>query len=148
MITKQKVDFTNFSQKLLDFQEALKKHAPGLVSAYLFGSSAQGDMKPLSDIDIALLFDKAVEYKFIETNILIDAMRILGTEEIDLVVLNEAPLHLRYSILRNKRIIFCSDPIKRVNFETDSIMEYLDFRHIRQLYNREFLRKIKVGGAI
>lgn len=148
MITKQKVDFTNFTQKLLDFQEALKKYAPDLVSAYLFGSSAQGNMKPLSDIDIALLFDKTVEYKFIETNILIDAMRILGTEEIDLVVLNEAPLHLRYSILRNKRIIFCSDHIKRVNFETDSIMEYLDFRHIRQLYNREFLRKIKVGGAI
>lgn len=141
MIINHQVDFSNFETKLKSFQYALKAYSPFLIAVYLFGSIAQGKIKPLSDIDIALLFDSKCNPQEIETNILIEAMRIFKTEEIDLINLNEAPLHVRYGVLKSKKLLLCTDEQKRVDFETETVMEYLDFNHIRELFFSELLKK-------
>lgn len=146
MIKSQRVDFSNFPQKLNNFVNCLQKHAPCLVATYLFGSTAAGRQKTLSDIDIAVLFTGNIDCRLMETDILLSAMNTFGTEEIDLVILNDAPLHIKYGVLKNKKVIFCSDDKKRIDFEHGTIMEYLDFVRIRRDYDREFLKRVGVGS--
>lgn len=146
-INKEKsIDMADFFVKLTKLGKVLEKYSPSLVVAYLFGSSIKGKVKPLSDIDIALLFLTEDINQYIEAKILIDTMEILETEKIDLINLNEAPLHIQYGVLKNKRIIFCDNDVKRIDFETKTIKEYLDFKHIRDTFNQKFLEKIGVGG--
>ncbi|MGI6587236.1 MAG: type VII toxin-antitoxin system MntA family adenylyltransferase antitoxin [Peptococcia bacterium] len=147
MIKFQQVDFSNFEEKLKKLGQTLEKYAPDLVSAYLFGSSHEGKITPLSDIDLALLLEDDLQEAQIETKILLDAIKILGTEEIDLLNLNQAPLRFQYSVIKSKRVIFCSNQERRINFETRVIMNYLDFAHVRYLFNQEFLKRLGVGGA-
>ncbi|MCR4442978.1 MAG: nucleotidyltransferase domain-containing protein [Peptococcaceae bacterium] len=144
MIVEKKIDFSGFEEKLNTFKNKLQEFAPPLVAAYLFGSCATGDIKPLSDIDIALLFDKNGHAQRMEAQILIEAMNTMGTEEIDLLVLNGAPLRIKYGVLRNRRLIFCSDKYKRADFETAVIMEYLDFARLRREFDREKIKKMGI----
>lgn len=147
MIIRKPVDFTNFTEKMNKFSSSLSQYGSDLIAVYLFGSSARGEIKPLSDIDLAILLaDNVINYQ-IETKILIDAMHILGTEEIDLITLNAAPLHIQFGVLRNKKVVYNSDTEKRIDFENRVIMEYLDFAPIRQMFNREFLRNAGIGGT-
>ena len=51
---------------------------------------------------------------------------LLETDEIDLVMLNEAPLSLRMKVLENKRIIVDNDPFLRHEYESLTMREYYD----------------------
>src|SRR5512139_1872774 len=73
--------------------------------AYLFGSIGKGKRLPLSDIDIAIyLKDLSLMYEK-RMEILGTLMNLLETDEIDLVILNEAPLTLKMKILESKTVI-------------------------------------------
>ena len=147
MIIRKPVDFTNFTEKINIFCASLPQYGSDLIAVYLFGSSARGEVKPLSDIDLAILLaDNLTDHK-IETKMFIEAMRIMETEEIDLITLNTAPLRIQYGVLRNKKVIYNSDTVKRIDFENRVIMEYLDFAPMRQMFNTEFLRNAGIGGT-
>jgi len=87
-------------RKLIPEAEIYLKSREDIHFAYLFGSFARGSTSPLSDLDIAVylagaeLADKRME-------ILGDLIDIFKTDEIDLVILNTAPLTLRMNILLN-----------------------------------------------
>lgn len=103
----------------------LEKH-PTVIFAYLFGSQVRGKTTPMSDVDIAV---------FIEGNNLPDSkLTIIGdlidgleTDEIDLVILNTAPLSLKGRILRNREILLDRKPFLRHSFESLTLREYFDF---------------------
>jgi len=143
---KNKIDISYFEEKMRDLGQAMKKYAPSLVALYLFGSCVNGKTRPLSDIDIAILISSENNDCYLETKVLMDLMTVLKTEKVDLVNLNEAPLHIQYGVLRNKKVIFSSDNTKRIDFETKVIKEYLDFKHIREVHNQLFLQRIGLGG--
>ena len=104
---------------------AMEGHS-SIVFAYLFGSQARGAPSPHSDIDIAV---------FVDTNdladeklaIIGDLINRLGTDEIDLVILNTAPLPLRARVLRKKEILIDRKPHRRHLFESLVLREYFDF---------------------
>jgi len=149
MLRENKIDFHDFDEKLNAFKAALEKYSSDVVVVYLFGSSARRETKPLSDIDIALLlndnFDEQNNEQSIEARILIDAMKMMETEKIDMINLNHAPLHIRYGVLKDRKILYCSDHTKRVDFETSVVMEYLDFAHIRSMFYQDFMSSLGVG---
>ena len=98
-----------------------------IVFAYLFGSYAEGKQTHLSDIDIAVYmkYDKqAFDQKL---GILNDLTKILETEEIDLVILNKAPISLLRKILANKIILIDKDPHVRHAFESLNMRKGFDF---------------------
>lgn len=100
--------------------------------AYLFGSFAMGKRFPLSDIDIALYLkergdpnkENLTEKKLEIFGVLID---LLQTEEIDLIILNIAPLTLRMKILESKKVIVDHNPFLRHRYESLTMREYFDF---------------------
>lgn len=101
--------------RLADLQRAFEASAtPGIVSGYVFGSRAAGRAHRESDVDVGILFDRAVQptpgARF-EARLALDAelARAAGGAALDLVVLNDAPPHLVRAIMTEGRQIFCAD---------------------------------------
>ncbi len=99
--------------------------------AYLFGSAATGANGPMSDIDIAVLADRASDGCEVLGLLQDDICRRLKTDRIDLISLAEAPPPLAYRIVRDGQCVLCRDRKVREAFETRAIMRYLDFKPLR-----------------
>jgi predicted nucleotidyltransferase len=87
----------------------------GVVSAYLFGSAAEGRSHRESDVDVGVLLDPSIhgtarsrfEQRIVLSSRLANA---LGGREVDLVILNGAPPHLARRIVTRGRRFFCAAP--------------------------------------
>ncbi len=67
-------------------------------------------------------------------------MNLLETDEIDLVILNEAPLTLKMKILESKTVVIDRSPPLRHGFESLVMREYFDFSVVENaILKRRFL---------
>ena len=98
-----------------------------VLFAYLFGGLVRGGQKPLSDVDLAVFLTGMAglaEYKFDLFDRLTDA---LGTNELDLVILNNAPVSIAGRVLQNKKTLVDKDPFRRHSYESVTLREFWDF---------------------
>jgi predicted nucleotidyltransferase len=116
----------------------LEKH-PEIEVAYIFGSVAQGKITPLSDIDIAILIDSnqidenAYRYGY-KAEILSDFIKLLKTNAIDLVILNEVNTLLRHRVLYSGKILHSKNEKKRIAFQTTTISKYNDYKQLMRYH--------------
>lgn len=111
-----------------------------VVFAYLFGGLARGKRLPLSDVDIAVYFSEDANLVAMKMEILGDLTAILQTDEIDLVVLNTAPLPLKIRILQKKKAIADRDPFVRHRYESLTMRSFFDFaKKEKDILERRFL---------
>jgi uncharacterized protein len=92
----------------------LTGRAPGIVSAYLFGSVAEGRAHRESDVDVGVLLDRAVfpsaeERMEVRISLGSDLVDLLDTNDVDLVILNDAPPELGRAIVTRGRRVYCAD---------------------------------------
>ncbi len=102
-----------------------------IAAVYLFGSHARGTASKLSDIDIGILFRSHVDearYFSLRLEYISRIMELLGTEKVEVVALNNAPLHLAYEIVSHGTMLLDRDPRQRVAFDADRIGRFLDFK--------------------
>jgi predicted nucleotidyltransferase len=72
----------------------------GIVFAYLFGGPGASRLTPLSDVDVAVYLDEGVDPLEGKLETIGALTAHLKTDEVDVVVLNEAPTALVGRILR------------------------------------------------
>ena len=101
------------------------KKDPNILFAYLFGGLAAGRRSPLSDVDLALYLRDEKKMDTLETHGRIS--QILGTEEIDLIILNQAPISLAGRILQTRKILMDKAPFVRHRYESLVLREFFDF---------------------
>jgi len=128
----------NLLPKASDYLESCEE----VLFAYLFGGLAKGRQRPLSDVDIAVYFFGAVDLAGKKLTILGRLNDILTTDEIDLVLLNTAPLSLEIKILENKKLLVDKDPFFRHRYESMVIRKYFDF----SVMESGILRRRFLGG--
>ena len=112
---------------LLTNAEAYLKSRSDVVFAYLFGGLAKKTPIPLSDVDIAIYLLEGVDIVEKRMEILGKLMMLLETDEIDLVILNTAPLTLKMKIMENKKVIVDNAPFLRYSYESLTMRKYFDF---------------------
>lgn len=96
---------------------------------YLFGSQATKTAGPRSDFDFGVVFETnlSAEERFKKRlQYLGDLGKILRTDKIDVVDLNQAPTHLAYSVIAPREIIFVRNEGKRIDFEQRTLSFYFD----------------------
>ena len=74
------------------------------------GRTRVGRPVPLSDVDIAVLLRETCtrqEAFDLRLEIIGGLMRIFGADDVDVIVLNEAPLALQYRVLRDLPVKLC-----------------------------------------
>jgi predicted nucleotidyltransferase len=120
----------------------------GVVAASLFGSQAVGKAGPLSDVDVAVWLDPSLsdsERFRLRLELIGHAVSTLRTNDVDLVVLNDAPPLLKHRALRSSVRLLDRDPVARVRLESRAVSEYLDTKPLREQLTRSMRRRIDEG---
>ena len=120
-----------------------------VLALYLFGSGVQNRLKPLSDLDFGILLSRRFDKKqrFEKQIELIGKFNdFFGTDEIDLVVLNDAPPRASYNIIRDGKLLFLRDKKAVIDFREQVSKYYLDFRYFREAFDRTFIEGIGYYG--
>ena len=113
-----------------------------IVFAYLFGSIITEFITPMSDIDIAVYLNTNVNISEERLGLIGDLMTTLKTDDIDLVILNFAPLTLKARIILYKEMLIDKSPFLRHSFESLVMRQYYDFS-IKE--NNVFERRFFLG---
>lgn len=111
--------------KQLDLLADFFMEDPNIIFAYLFGGMARDKRRSLSDVDLAIYLRNIKKLEFL--SLFREISRILGTDEIDLVVLNSAPISFAGRILQKRKILIDKDPFLRHQYESRILREFFDF---------------------
>jgi len=124
---------------------------PEVELIYLFGSRATGKTWKESDYDVAVLLSENLPRKdYFEKKLdLIGVfMKVFETNDVDIVLLNEAGIILKFQVLKYGARLFEQDPLKRVRFEFRVIQEHADFvitLRVNNKYLHKYIRERKYG---
>jgi len=119
-----------------------------IIVAYLYGSSLTS--KESNDIDIGLLVDNNFQPGTLyEAKLAGDLEKILKINfeisiPVDLRILNNSSLRFTQSILKNAKILFSKDEMKRIEFETSILNLYLDMKPHYDYYDK--MRRIRYAN--
>jgi predicted nucleotidyltransferase len=120
----------------------------GVAAVYLFGSEARGDADHLSDVDLAVLLRRDLrkgEMWRLEDQLTVTASDLLETSDLDLFVINLAPLAAQFEIISAGRLLLSNDEAWRTDFEVTLMAEWWDFQEYEALFDRYLLERIKEG---
>lgn len=125
----------------------LLSNRPEISFAYIFGSFVQRDH--YHDIDVAVYlsgdFNKNDLKKFpygYESSLTGELMKLLHSDKIDLVILNNTPLLLTNRVINSGKLLFDRDKFKRVAFENYNRKLFIDTENFRKIRTHYLLKKI------
>ena len=101
-----------------------------ILEAYLFGSHVRGQARLDSDVDVAVYIDETAAdegdwgYRAQLTTTL---MAALDTDDVDVVVLNEAPILLYHRVLRDGVRLLSRDLRATTHRAGQALSRYFDF---------------------
>ena len=125
-----------------EFVRYLKATVPALKLVYLFGSRAGSEFHAESDIDLALLADRALTHDEMSA-LKLEATRLFE-EPMDLIDLFTASLVLTFQVIESGVVLFVADPRVAGDFETTALAKYCCLNQER----KELLKAIQARGFI
>ncbi len=115
-------------------------------AAYLAGSlSTRTTFGHLTDIDVAILLMEQIKSdQFLDYQLYFfsELAKRLESDNIDVVILNQASLLLKLQVIKYGQILFSRDDKLRVAFETKAVMDYLDFKKFDEIQNQALSRRL------
>jgi predicted nucleotidyltransferase len=120
-----------------------------VAAALLFGSYGTQYQTPLSDLDIAVLFMPGQQISLNrELSMLSDLSTITGEEDINLVVLNKAPLTLQFEVLLTGNVLAKKD-FYLEDFHEYVCKRYADYKIDLDQFKKDYdsaLREVYPSG--
>lgn len=116
--------------RLTDVLQDVLADVPELAAVYAYGSRAGGHPLPLSDLDLTVVLrddPRDRDPLFAERLSARIASALRTPVEIDVHVAEDLPLPVRGRVVTEGRLLFQSDPSRRVAFETATRRLYFDF---------------------
>ena len=134
----------NVSRLMKDLRDLLEPHT-SILFAYLYGSSVSDPNLFKSDLDIAVYLKHADPGEYVRKEEELTGLLVthLHSDRIDLRILNTLPLLLKYSILKDGKLIFCRDELERVDFETEIMMRFFDLKVYLDEYRSLLSQRIR-----
>jgi predicted nucleotidyltransferase len=114
--------------------------AEEILLAYLFGSQADGTAGPQSDYDIALLVRQPS--LALQARLVHEIGIILGTDWVDVVLLNRAPVELAYAVIVQGQLLYQRSVAERVEFEAKVLSLYGDYLPVLRRQREEILKDV------
>ena len=100
-------------------------------AVYAFGSIVHGGWGAQSDVDLAVLLDRSIDLRQ-ELRLRATVTQTLARDDVDLVILNNAPPLLRFEVAANGHRLFTRDEAFADGFERRSSMTYFDTARLRE----------------
>jgi len=120
-------------------------------AGYIFGPVAAGRARTDSDVDIAVLVSAdairrdAFGYRL---RLMTELISVLQRNDVDLIVLNQAPPLLAHRVLSKGKLIFERSPSARVAFQVRTVNRYLDSQPMRNLFLAYLKRDSREGNIL
>ena len=121
---------------------------PAIAAVYLFGSRASGRPGPRSDVDLAVTLAAALDATARwrkRLDLTADACHRLGTDAVDVVVLEDAPAVLGHRVLGRGRLLCEPQPRRRVTVAEGILRRYLDEEPLRRVLDASLGQRIREG---
>ena len=121
---------------------------------YLYGSAAAGYMLPASDVDIALVLctqnrpAMPSRERFQLEFTIESALEQQGVHKPEARVVDDLPLPLRGEVAMRGVRLFSNDEVARVEFETRTWKEYLDFEPMARMMRQAFFDDVPRHGLV
>jgi predicted nucleotidyltransferase len=119
-------DFEELELRIRQVAEARED----VLECYLFGSQARGVASARSDIDVAFMLESgagAPAAYGADADLGAALMQALGTDKVDVVLLNQATPLLYYRVLRDGVRIFSRNLAATTGREARALSRYFDF---------------------
>ena len=113
--------------------------------AYLYGSRALGRSRSDSDVDVAIAICPPERAPRVWLDVMGELAVAAAPLEVDCLLLNDAPLGLRFAIVRDGRPLVDRDRARRLAFEVGARREYWDWEPYRALHDQALLRRLREG---
>jgi predicted nucleotidyltransferase len=112
--------------------------SPDVAAAYVFGSVARGRATPESDLDVGVVYRTrgGDAHERCATALALDLARATGFAEIDIVDLEAQGPVFAHRVLCDGIRAYEGDRIRRVDFESETIVRALDFMPTHVLATR------------
>ena len=110
----------------------LKKYSK-VVAVILFGSYARKRIKPLSDIDIAVIIkdmDKKTETE----------VATYSSKDFDVVPFHRLPLYIQFEVLKHGKLLFLRNKNYFLSVKMQVLREYLDHVHLYERMSKRCAR--------
>jgi predicted nucleotidyltransferase len=107
--------------------------------AYLFGSQVNDSAGPISDVDLAILFEDRGDTLDARSKLAYELGKELQFHPIDIVSLREASIELAYGIISQGICIYQRDNALRVEFEAQVLSRYGDYLPVLRSQRQEIL---------
>jgi predicted nucleotidyltransferase len=99
-----------------------------VLFAYVFGRASTGALTARSDIDIAVFVAPEAEAHAVRLSVARAAARQMGTDAIDVVLLNMVPVAVAGRVLGTRHVLLDRDPFARHRYESATARLFQDFR--------------------
>jgi hypothetical protein len=110
---------------------------PEILEAYLFGSQSRQDGQPHSDVDVAVYVDRdhlADSLFGYAAELTTQLVALLQINDVDVVVLNQAPPLLYHRVLRDGLRLCTRDAAATTTREGRALSRYCDYvPHLRKI---------------
>jgi predicted nucleotidyltransferase len=104
---------------------------PDVLAVLLFGSHARGSATPASDHDVCLVLAAPPRSNLDASE---KRLQYLALGDLDVVVFQQLPLHIRSRVLRDGRILFTRDEDALYGVAVRTAKAFEGFRHIHRAY--------------
>jgi predicted nucleotidyltransferase len=122
-------------------------HHP-VAFAYLVGSQAGGKITPLSDVDVAVYFDRPPDkLTGLASGVSADLQAALGRPDVDVIELNRAGVPILSSIMKNARPLVIKNTGAETDFRRKTYQKIVDFQPTLELIGRRTVKNIKEGAS-
>jgi hypothetical protein len=113
---------------------------PRIAYGLVFGSTARGQARTGSDLDVAIGLASGVEFDALAVGRLISDLEHAAGRTVDLVLLHEAPPALSYRVFRDGEVVFVRDRSALVERRVRAVLDYLDYRPFEAAFVRGVLQ--------
>ena len=120
-----------------------------IIAFFSFGSLASDTLKPLSDLDFGILISRKFDkHKRFDKHLELIGLftEVFGTDEIDLVLMNDAPMRFSHNIIKSGKLMYCRNFGELTDFIEKTSKLYMDFQFFREAFDKVFLEGIGYHG--
>lgn len=119
----------DLEQRLAGLGEAIGRVSPDVDFAYLFGSTSTGRLPLRGDVDVAIhVAGDRADLHVLRLDVAGAVASHLGTDAVDVVLLNTAPISLAGRVLLTRRVLLDRVPFARHRYESIVARMFQDFR--------------------